>query len=84
MSLINKMLRDLDARHAAPAQANMPNDVRPLPEKVRRSRFRRSLLVLALIAALAVGAWLNSAYWLPELQAQLEPERKPQAFQRLG
>jgi len=77
MSLINKMLRDLDTRHAVAGQSEMPNEVRPLPEKARRSRASRNFLVLLVLTAIAAAAgFQTSPYWLPEfpqLQALLAP-----------
>lgn len=74
MSLINKMLRDLDARHATAGQAAMPNEVRPLPEQIPRTSISRGLLGLIALIAIAVAAGLQtSAYWLPQLQALLAP-----------
>lgn len=74
MSLINKMLRDLDARHAVAGRTAMPNEVRPLPEQTPRPRVSRGLLgLLALTAIAAVAGLQTSSYWLPELQALLAP-----------
>lgn len=81
MSLINKMLRDLDDRHAAAGQKAMPSEVRSLPEKVQRSRISRSLLVLLALGAMAAAGWQTSAYWMPWLplqyQALLTPAPPP-------
>ena len=78
MSLINKMLRDLDARHAASGQTTMPGEVRPLPERVKRSRGSRTLLMLlALLALGAAAGWQTQAYWLPQVQALLAPPPPP-------
>jgi MSHA biogenesis protein MshN len=69
MSLINKMLRDLDARHAPSGQSVLPDEVRPLPEEIVPPRVSRRTwiwggLVLALAAALQ-----TSSTWLPLLNA---------------
>ena len=63
MSLVNQMLRDLNARRAGEIQATVHADVRPLPE---RSNPRRNLIrivgggVLALaVVGLAVSGWLH-------------------------
>ncbi len=66
MSLINKMLRDLDARHAEGLATAMPDKVRPLPERLPPKRLaRRLLLPLAVCALLGLALWQSSAYWLP-------------------
>lgn len=59
MSVINKMLRDLDARHAAGDRKNLPNEVRPLPEDAHR----RPPLMAVTGALIVVGiiAW---AWWI--------------------
>ena len=68
MSLINKMLRDLDARHATAAgQTVLPNEVRPLPEETVPPRVGRGVWLLAGLALAAVAALQTSAYWLPML-----------------
>jgi MSHA biogenesis protein MshN len=56
MSLINKVLRDLDARHAAAAQRALPNEVRPLPAGDAESSARMPLLI-GLLAVAGAGAW---------------------------
>ena len=72
MSLINKMLRDLDARHAAPGATTMPKEVRPLAAETPRPRARHGLPALfAIIAVAAAAGLLTQAAWLPELQALL-------------
>ena len=45
MSLINKMLRDLDARHASTGPNVLPDEVRPLPEEVAAPRVSRRVSV---------------------------------------
>ncbi|MDD5174827.1 MAG: tetratricopeptide repeat protein [Sterolibacterium sp.] len=67
MSLINKMLRDLDARHAATGQTALPDEVRPLPEDATPPRVSRSVWVLAGLAVVSAAAIQTSAYWLPLL-----------------
>lgn len=67
MSLINKMLRDLDARHASPGQSVLPNEVRPLPEQVTPPRIGRGVWILAGLAGVAVLALQTSSWWLPVL-----------------
>jgi MSHA biogenesis protein MshN len=54
MSLINKMLKDLDARAGQPGAAPMPADVRPVAAPERRGPVLRAALVGG--AVLAVGA----------------------------
>jgi MSHA biogenesis protein MshN len=54
MSLINKMLKDLDARAGQPGAAPLPADVRPVAAPERRGPVLRAALVGG--ALLAVGA----------------------------
>jgi MSHA biogenesis protein MshN len=54
MSLINKMLKDLDARAGQPGAAPLPADVRPVAAPERRGPVLRAALVGG--AVLAVGA----------------------------
>ena len=60
MSLINRMLQDLDARQAAPGGRHpLPAEVRPLPPRrpSRRPVVFAGLAVLALVGGLAVVQW---------------------------
>ncbi|KYC29226.1 conserved protein of unknown function [Sterolibacterium denitrificans] len=64
MSLINQMLRDLDARHASDAATLMPHQVRALPAG-RQDIHRLLLLVLmvlagGVVAALGIDAWRSA------------------------
>ena len=65
MSLVNKMLRDLDARHAAPGErAALPSAVTPLAARQAPSRGRGVWLGVALLLAgvvAAAGWWLSNA-----------------------
>lgn len=63
MSLINKMLRDLNARHASEAESALPDEVRPLPEAGLAARIGRNgmLALLGILAASAGGYWLLTA-----------------------
>jgi len=54
MSLINKMLKDLDARAGQPGAAPLPADVRPVAAPHRRGQVLRAALAAG--ALLAVGA----------------------------
>jgi MSHA biogenesis protein MshN len=56
MSLINQVLRDLDARHAAEEQRTLPNEVRPLPSAERGHPGRMAALVVLLLI-IGAGAW---------------------------
>ena len=60
MSLINKVLRDLDARHAAEDQRALPNEVRPLPAAEDHHPARPALAVLLVV--LGAGAWAGWTY----------------------
>jgi MSHA biogenesis protein MshN len=70
MSLINTMLRDLDARHAAGVQATLPENVRSPRQPVvpRRSRGRWLWPIVAL-AIVAIALLQTTGYWLPSLKA---------------
>ncbi|MCX7171467.1 MAG: hypothetical protein NTY41_14610 [Proteobacteria bacterium] len=67
MSLINKMLRDLDARHAASGQTVLPDEVRPLPEEIIPPRVSRRTWILGGLALLVAAAIQTSAIWFPLL-----------------
>ena len=67
MSLINKMLRDLDSRHAVSGQASLPSEVRPLPEPAQSFRVSRGIWLLLVLAVLGGAALQTSRYWLPLL-----------------
>ena len=58
MSLINKMLQDLDARGGAPAAGADPLLVKPVARPASPPVARVALAV-GLVAALAVGAWFS-------------------------
>ncbi|MYN03815.1 tetratricopeptide repeat protein [Pseudoduganella sp. DS3] len=62
MSLINKMLQDLDARGGAPQAAGMPDAVRAVPDTppYRRSVLLIGLAVVILLAGAASAGW---RYW---------------------
>lgn len=62
MSLINKMLKDLDARGGAPQAAGMPDAVRAVPDT---PLYRRSALLIGLGVAimLAGAAFAGWRYW---------------------
>ena len=72
MSLINKMLRDLDARHAATGQTVLPDEVRPLPEEVVAPKISRRVWVIAGLAIVCAAAIQTSSMWLP-LLAEIVP-----------
>lgn len=58
MSLINKMLRDLDERHASPVdRAELPSHLRPLPPEPGKSALPVALALAALAAAAGVVLW---------------------------
>ena len=72
MSLINRMLQDLDARQAAPGGRHpLPAEVRPLPPRPpsRRPVVFAGLAVLALAVGLAVAQWPLVAPAAPPLAA---------------
>lgn len=60
MSLINKMLQDIDARAGQPGAAPMPGDVRPVVASEPRAPWRRAALAGAVaiaVAGAAVAGW---------------------------
>ncbi|RZA32500.1 MAG: hypothetical protein EOP92_25740, partial [Lysobacteraceae bacterium] len=60
MSLINRMLQDLDARAGQPGAAPLPSDVRPVGPSERGWPWKRVAIGLAASAAVAaagVAAW---------------------------
>ena len=57
MSLINQVLRDLDARHAARENRALPSEVRPLPPA---GADRRGVVTLSAIASLAL---MGAVWW---------------------
>ena len=65
MSLINKMLQDIDARAGQPGAAPLPGDVRPVLAPERRSPVLRVALLggglLAAVAAVAGWKMLQTA-----------------------
>ncbi|MBD8627494.1 tetratricopeptide repeat protein [Oxalobacteraceae sp. CFBP 8753] len=69
MSLINKMLKDLDARAGQPGAAPLPADVRPVAAPERRGPVLRAALVGG--ALLAVGAGV--AGWKTMQTAPAQP-----------
>lgn len=58
MSLINQMLKDLDARHESEMRNQLHREVRPLPAASGNRHLRPVLGGALLLAALAAGAWL--------------------------
>lgn len=83
MSVINKMLQDLDARGVQAARSDLSN-IDSVPDATRRLKMRRliALLVCALAAAAGVAAWYFNAapvvpvttYPLPELASVAQPD----------
>ncbi len=57
MSLINQMLKDLDARHDADARARLHREVRPLPAANDNRGLRLTIAVLAVLALRASAWW---------------------------
>ena len=65
MSLINEVLRDLDARHAGAERRGLPNEVRPLPAAGKGWSGRLVVGGFAVVALVIVGAW---AAWLQTIK----------------
>lgn len=78
MSLINRMLQDLDARAGQPGAAPLPADIRAVPPPERSQPWKR--LAVAAGAALALGA-LSLAGWrvLGQKPAPMLPQAAPAA-----
>ncbi len=72
MSLINKMLRDLDARHAVAGKVPMADSLRSLPDAEARPRIGRGLWLFLIIAGLAFVALQFSDLWLPQVRAYFQ------------
>jgi MSHA biogenesis protein MshN len=83
MSVINKMLQDLDARGLQAVRSDL-SDIGSVPDATRRLEMRRliALLVLALVALAGLAAWYFNAapvvpvtsYPLPELASVAQPD----------
>lgn len=68
MSLINKMLQDLDARGSAPGGAD-PQLIKPVP-RAERKLVPRVALAVGLVAVLAVAGWIG---WRTLHKARVTP-----------
>lgn len=70
MSLINKMLRDLDARHAADTVPPQMGVLRSLPDSSHGSRraLGRIMVTLVCVAGLVFAGWWWSESWQPQVQ----------------
>jgi MSHA biogenesis protein MshN len=86
MSLINKMLQDLDARGGAGAQAGPHQaELKPVPRAERERSPALLGAAAAGIAAVAVAGWLGWRYWHnkpaapPPAVTQVKPVPPPQA-----
>jgi len=76
MSLINKMLQDLDARAGKPGAAPLPGDVRPVLAGKERAPWVRPVTFAGVAVVLVgVGAWLA----LERLPARVAPQPVPVA-----
>ncbi|MCK9284926.1 MAG: tetratricopeptide repeat protein [Rhodocyclaceae bacterium] len=73
MSLLNKMLRDLDARRAGESERKgLPRDLRPLPPPQNRARLLPGLLVAAALIV-AGGYWAMTRIGAPAPAAFIPP-----------
>ena len=77
MSLINKMLRDLDARHAVAGKVPMADALRSLPDAEARPRIGRGLWIFLIIAGLAFVALQFSDLWLPQARSYFQDKPTP-------
>jgi hypothetical protein len=58
MSLINQMLRDLEARHATGSEKlSLPNEVRPLPAEATSQHWLKWIIAIAALVLLLALAW---------------------------
>lgn len=76
MSLINKMLRDLDARNVTAGERTFPSAVRPLPAQMKIPLISRGIVVFLGITTVVVVGFVTSPYWLqPLLDMKLVPQK---------
>lgn len=70
MSLINQMLKDLDARHEGDARAKLQREVRALPVVQSPIRLRLGAALILVAALGVVGWWLYDSYLSPVATAR--------------
>lgn len=76
MSLINQMLKDLDARHEAGVRGRLHREIRALPAADRNRNLLRAILVLLLLAFVGGGWWVYER-GLASLAGHVLPEPSP-------
>ncbi len=67
MSLINQMLKDLDARHESDARGRLHREIRPLPAASPAGAATRVLVLASVVLLLGVLAWFGYRHWGPEV-----------------
>jgi MSHA biogenesis protein MshN len=66
MSLINRMLQDLDARAGQPGAAPLPSDVRPVPPPARGWPLNRVAIAAGVAAVVTAGGFAGWRFFKPK------------------
>lgn len=73
MSLINQMLKDLDARHEADSRGHLHREVRALPEKRDNKALRLAVVALLALTIGAAGWWSMERYLVSTVTRAVPP-----------
>jgi len=75
MSLVNRMLQDLERRHASPAERQyLPDDIRPIPNRGWQIRSREVLLLgFVCVAVLGLSLWYFYGRQLTPISTAAQP-----------
>ncbi|MDQ5942167.1 MAG: hypothetical protein QG572_980 [Pseudomonadota bacterium] len=82
MSLINQMLKDLDARHEVDSRGRLHREIRALPAEAGNRGLRLAIVVLLLLALVAGSWWVferSSAFSGARMAASAPPGGEPAA-----